>query len=85
MNYKEIEPEYLDFIKKQKYGTPIAFANTSLKEEWEAYFAGHEKFQSYCVFGLSHQHLLLDLSLPLRHPQLPHKVQGDQGFRGCRI
>ena len=44
MNYKEIEPEYLDFIKKQKYGTPIAFANTSLQEEWEAYFAGHENF-----------------------------------------
>ena len=51
MNYKEIEPEYLDFIKKQKYGTPIAFAKTSLKQEWEAYFAGHEKFQAYCVFG----------------------------------
>ena len=51
MNYKEIEPEYLDFIKKQKYGTPIAFAKTSLKQEWEAYFAGHEKLQAYCVFG----------------------------------
>ena len=40
MNISELEPEYLEFIKKQKYGTPKAFTKAHSYEELEAYFAG---------------------------------------------
>ena len=40
MNISELEPEYLEFIKKQKCGTPKAFTKAHSYEELEAYFAG---------------------------------------------
>lgn len=51
MDYRELEPEYLDFIKKRKYGTPIVFTKSHTSEDLEAYYAGHEKFLAYCAPG----------------------------------
>ena len=51
MDYKELETEYLDFIKKRKYGSPIVFTKSFPFQDLESYYAGHEKFLAYCVPG----------------------------------
>ena len=45
----QLEPEYLGFIREQKYGTPKVFTKPHEYEELKAYFAGHGKFLKWCA------------------------------------
>ena len=48
-NINQLEPEYINFIRNQKYGTPKSFTKAHSYEELEAYYAGHAKFLAWCV------------------------------------
>ena len=45
----QLEPEYLGFIREQKYGTPKVFTKPHEYEELKANFAGHGKFLKWCA------------------------------------
>ena len=89
MDYKELETEYLDFIKKRKYGTPIVFTKSFPFQDLEGYYAGHEKFQTYvsleavhvpstCAVGPASSHMLYTVAShnPNRLMQLKRQKLG---------